>query len=193
MGNSISQKVIDGIRFTKDDKLVVPLHDAKGEIHSLQFIDEDGKKTFLKGGKKIGNFFMIDAGNVTKSKEIYLVEGFATGVSIHIATNKPVAVTFDAGNIEHVLKNLKDSHPNKEFTIAADNDLWKESNIGREKAELAAKKFGAKVILPEFTIAHKDEMPTDFNDLHKLSGIHEVKRQLESHQIIREHHHDLQI
>lgn len=76
----ISQKVIDGIRFTKDDKLVVPLHDAKGEIHSLQFIDENSKKTFLKGGKKIGNFFMIDASNVAKSKEIYLVEGFATGI-----------------------------------------------------------------------------------------------------------------
>lgn len=189
----ISQKVIDGIRFTKDDKLVVPLHDAKGEIHSLQFVDEDGKKTFLKGGKKIGNFFMIDAGNVTKSKEIYLTEGFATGVSVHMATNKPVAVTFDAGNIEHVLKNLKDSHPNKEFTIAADNDLWKESNIGREKAELAAKKFGAKVILPEFTLAHKNETPTDFNDLHKLSGLHEVQRQIELHHIIHEYHHDLQI
>lgn len=57
------------------------------------------------------------------------------------------------------------------------------------------KKFGAKVILPEFTIAHKDEMPTDFNDLHKLSGIHEVQRQIQSHQVIinHEHQHDLQI
>lgn len=185
----INQKVIDGIRFTKDDKLVVPVQDAKGEIHSLQFIDDEGKKTFMKGGKKIGNFFMIDAAKLEKSKEIYLAEGFATGVSIHMATNKPVAITFDAGNIEHVLKNLKEAHPNKEFTIAADNDLWKENNIGREKAELAAKKFGAKVMLPHFTLAHKDDMPTDFNDLHKLSGLHEVQRQIESH----EHHHDLQI
>lgn len=189
----INQKVIDGVRFTKDDKIVVPVQDAKGKIHSLQFIDDDGKKTFLKGGKKIGNFFMIDDDKVADSKEIYLAEGFATGVSIHLATNKPVAITFDAGNIEHVLKNLKEIHPSKEFTIAADNDLWKDNNVGREKAESAAKKFGAKVILPSFSLTHKDDMPTDFNDLHKLSGIHEVQRQLESHHIIHEHHHDLQL
>jgi len=123
---------------------------------------------------------------------VVLKLGF-TIVSIHMATNKPVAITFDAGNIEHVLKNLKEAHPNKEFTIAAGNDLWKERNVGKEKAEFAAQKYGAKVIVPNFSLAHKDELPTDFNDLHKLSGIHEVQRQIESHQIIHEHHHDLQI
>jgi conjugative relaxase-like TrwC/TraI family protein len=191
----INQKVIEGVRFTKDDKLAIPVHDTKGIIQSLQIIDSEGKKTFLTGGKKMGNFFMIDSSKMKDSKEIYLAEGFATGVSVHMATNKPVAVTFDAGNLEHVLKNLKEAHPNKEFTIAADNDLWKESNIGKEKAELAARKFGAKVILPNFTIAHKDETPTDFNDLHKLSGIKEVQKQIQSHQVVinHEHHHDLHI
>ena len=167
----INHKIIDGVRFTKDDKLVVPIHDANEEIHSLQFIDPDGTKKFLTGGKKQGNFFMIDQDKVKDSKTIYLAEGFATAATINIATDKPVAVSFDAGNIEHVLKNLKTTHPDKEFIIAADNDLWKENNIGKEKAELAAQKHGAKVILPKFTLAHKDEMPTDFNDLHKLYQI----------------------
>jgi len=189
---NISQQVIEGVRFTKDDKLVIPLQDAKGQIHSLQFIDSAGKKTFLKGGKKLGNFFMIDSTKVKDSKEIYLAEGFATGVSIHMATNKPVAITFDAGNIEHVLKNLKEIHPTKNFTIAADNDLWKEHNVGREKAEIVAQKFGAKVILPNFSLSHKDELPTDFNDLHKLSGINEVQKQL-GHQITYNHHIDFHL
>jgi putative DNA primase/helicase len=191
----ISNKVIEGVKFTKDNKLVVPLQDTKGVIHSLQFINEDGSKIFMKNGKKIGCFFMIDSDKVKDSKEIYLAEGFATGVSIHLATNKPVAITFDAGNIEHVLKNLKEVHPNKEFTIAADNDLWKEHNVGKEKAEIAAQKYGAKVVLPNFTLAHKDEMPTDFNDLHKLSGLHELQKQLATHQVDvnrdHEHHHNL--
>jgi phage/plasmid primase-like uncharacterized protein len=52
----INHKIIDGVRFTKDDKLVVPAHDTKGEIHSLQFIDQDGAKKFLTFGKKQGNF-----------------------------------------------------------------------------------------------------------------------------------------
>jgi len=190
----INQRIIEGVRFTKDDKLVVPVQDVKGELHSLQFISEDGSKIFLKNGKKMGCFFMIAPEKIKDSKEIYLAEGFATAVSIHMATNKPVAVSFDAGNIEHVLRNLKEVHPNKEFTIAADNDLWKEHNVGKEKAEIAAQKYGAKVVLPNFTLSHKDEMPTDFNDLHKLSGIHEVQRQIETHQITHEHHnHDLQI
>ena len=131
---------------------------------------------------------------IKDSKTIYLAEGFATAATINIATNKPVAASFDAGNIEHVLKNLKSSYSNKEFIIAADNDLWKEHNIGKEKAEMAAQKYGAKVILPNFTLAHKDEAPTDFNDLHKISGIHEVQRQITEHQILYEQpSHDLRI
>lgn len=184
----INQKVVTGVRFTKDDKLVIPLQDTKGNIHSLQFVDHDGNKTFLKVGKKQGNFFMIDQEKLNDSKEIYLAEGFAIGVTVNLATNKPVAITFDAGNIEHVLKNLKEVHPN----IAADNDLWKDHNGGRKKAELAAHQYGAKVLLPKFTLAHKDDAPTDFNDLHRLEGISEVHKQLDqSHQNIIEHHHNL--
>jgi conjugative relaxase-like TrwC/TraI family protein len=189
----INHKVIDGIRFTKDNKLVVPVHDVNGEIYSLQFIDQNGEKKFLTGGKKQGNFFMIDQEKVKDSKTIYLAEGFATAATINIATNKPVAVSFDAGNIEHVLKNLKTTHPEKEFIIAADNDLWKENNIGKEKAELAAQKYGAKIILPKFTLSHKDEMPTDFNDLHKFEGISEVRRQLDQHHIEHVHQNHLTI
>lgn len=33
------------------DSLVVPLHDAAGVIHSLQYIAEDGTKRFLTGGR----------------------------------------------------------------------------------------------------------------------------------------------
>jgi hypothetical protein len=136
---------------------------------------------------------MIDQDKVKDSKTIYLAEGFATAATINIATDKPVAVSFDAGNIEHVLKNLKTTHPEKEFIIAADNDLWKENNIGKEKAELAAQKHGAKIILPKFTLAHKDEMPTDFNDLHKLEGISEVRRQLDQQHIEHVHQNHITI
>ena len=107
-----------------------------------------------------------------------MAEGFATAVTIHKATNCPVVVCFDAGNVEHVLGNLKTKYPNKDFIIAADNDMWKENNVGKEKAEIAAIKYDAKVILPSFKYGHKDHLPTDFNDLEKLSGINEVKRQI---------------
>ena len=178
----LDHEIIANLKLTKDNRLVIPLHDVKGQIHSLHYINENGEKRFLAKAKKLGNFFMINSDKLNQEKTIYLAEGFATAATISIATKKPVAACFDAGNIEHVLKNLKETHPNKEFIIAGDNDQWKEKNVGKEKAELAAKKYGAKVILPQFSQSHKDKMPTDFNDLHKLEGISQVVKQLNQHQ-----------
>lgn len=36
--------------------------------------------------------------------------------------------------------------------------------------------------MPQFSQSHKDKMPTDFNDLHKLEGIAQVAKQLNQHQ-----------
>ena len=104
--NIIDAKNITGIKFTKDNQIVIPLTDTQNKIHSLQYINQDGSKKFLKGGEKQGNFFLItkdDANNknLKQEKEIYLAEGFATAASIHQATNKPVAVCFDAGVMVH--------------------------------------------------------------------------------------------
>ena len=172
------------VRFNKKGDLIIPARDADGKIWTLQSIKNDGSKKFLKDGKKQGNFFLMMKNNssLPQEKEIILAEGFATAASIHQATGKAVAVCFDAGNIEHVLKNLKSAHPGKEFTIAADNDAWKDNNVGKEKAIAAATKYGAKVILPHFQDAHKTHKPTDFNDLHKLAGIGEIQRQFTSRQ-----------
>ena len=62
--------------------------------------------------------------------------------------------------------------------IAGDNDCWKAVNTGREKAEEAARKYGCSVIFPTFK--NTETKPTDFNDLHVLEGIEEVKRQINS-------------
>ncbi len=201
--NIIAARNISGIKFTKDKRIVIPVTDIANKIHSLQYIDLEGNKRFLPGGKKQGNFFLItqnDNKNLKQEKELYLAEGFATAVSIHQATNKPVAVCFDAGNIEHVLKNLKSVHPDKQFIIAADNDLWGKENTGRTKAELAARKYNVKMIIPEFNkIAvsefkkiYPNKNPTDFNDLHKVSGINEVRRQIfDSDHVIEHHNHNI--
>jgi len=193
----INQKVIEGIKFTQDNKIVVPLYNLKGEIQTLQFIDDKGQKTFLKGGKKQGNFFIIDENKFKDSKDIYLAEGFATAVSINMALNKPVIVAFDAGNIDPVLKNFTTAFPKKNYIITADNDLYGEKNIGLHKANLAGQKYGAKIISPNFNnlnLPHNDLnlqhlKPTDFNDLHQIAGIEIVKNQIQnSAQMIAKHH-----
>ena len=79
--------------------LVMPVMDADGTIHSLQFIwpkkDEEGKdKKFLFGGAVEGHCFTI-IGN----ERLYICEGYATGASIHAATGGTVICAFNAGNI----------------------------------------------------------------------------------------------
>lgn len=181
------------IRFTKDNRIIVPLKDANNKIRTLQFISEDGKKMYMKGGQKTGNFFTFEDEKLSKSATIYLTEGFATAASIYMATNSAVVACMDANNIEPTLRNLKEKYPNKEFIIAADNDRFtkingKNVNYGKLKAEEASKKHDAKVILPNFNNHNNKEQKnlrlTDFNDLHGHKGIKELKNQINHHEKI---------
>lgn len=100
------------------DSLVVPLRDAAGVIHSLQYIAEDGTKRFLTGGRMSGGYFAIG-----KSRgKIYIVEGFATGATVHEVAREAVAVAFNAGNLEAVAKALKEKYPDATLVIAGDDD-----------------------------------------------------------------------
>src|SRR5690606_2569209 len=84
-----------------------------------------------------------------------------------------------AGNLEHCLKNIKSKYPDQNYIIAADNDSLKgKNNTGTEKAIEAAQKYGAKAISPKFThYEHRRNLSSDFNDLHKIEGIAEVRKQ----------------
>ena len=88
--------------------LVVPMRDG-GELHSLQFIDQNGDKRFLAGGRVAGCYYSI--GNPKVAAALCIAEGFATGATIHEATGYPVAVAFNAGNLEPVARALRSKFP----------------------------------------------------------------------------------
>lgn len=165
-----------GIRFGMDTAayIAVPLCDVAGTQWSVQKIYDDGNKQFLKGGRKKGCFHIL--GKLEVHTETYVCEGYATGATIHEATGKPVCVCFDAGNMKPVLASLAAFYPVKNWVIAADNDAYTDTNIGKIKAEEAAQHFGCRVLSPSF----KDTAtkPTDYNDLAVLEGMETVKRQL---------------
>ncbi|HUX72366.1 MAG TPA: hypothetical protein VMV25_00555, partial [Steroidobacteraceae bacterium] len=46
-----------GLRVDTNGRLLVPVRDRKGELHSLQFISGDGDKRFLPGGCIAGNYY----------------------------------------------------------------------------------------------------------------------------------------
>ena len=128
------------------DSLLVPVLDAQGIIQSLQIIQPDGSKRFLTGGKMAGGRSWIGQ----PGPAMVICEGFATGAAIHEATRLPVCVAFNAGNLLAVAKDIRSQHQDARIILAADNDIHPDRpNVGRQKAQEAAKAIEGTVALPE--------------------------------------------
>lgn len=151
-----------------EGQIVVPISDGN-ELISLQFIDYEGRKKYLKGSRKSGGCFEI--GKYTSN--ILVTEGLATGCSVFESTNLMTVVAFDAGNLSPVVENLKKKYPEAKIIICADNDQYSDVNMGIKKATGAAKKYRCCIAIPEFL--NIDTRPTDFNDLMILEGSENVK------------------
>jgi putative DNA primase/helicase len=155
--------------------LVLPLRDANGELHSLQFIGADGVKKFLAGGRIAGCFFTVGE---KPDGPLVIVEGCATGASVHEATGFATVGAMNAGNLLAASKALREKFPSREIIVAGDNDQFTNGNPGLSKAREAAKAIGALLAVPQF--ADVTTKPTDFNDLHQLQGLDAVKTQIQS-------------
>ena len=95
--------------------VVVPLFDVlTGEQKGQQEIFPDGRKRFSKGMNKTNLGCFIGE----PSKVLFVAEGWATAVAIHLATKQQALFALDAKTLVKTAKNL--NHPN--VKIAADND-----------------------------------------------------------------------
>lgn len=159
-----------GVRFCAG-KLVVPVYN-NGQLVSLQWIQPDGEKMFMTGTPKKGAYFYIGKRR-DKTDVIAIVEGYATGASVYMATGWPVFVAFDAGNLEAVALQVRQKYETARIVICADKDS---SGVGQAKANQAAKAVDAEVALPKF--ASSDTESTDFNDVHVKLGIDALTSQL---------------
>ncbi len=117
-----------GLRFTKNGSAVLPLLDAAGKIHGLQFLRNaaqakasrrPAKEFWPAGLVKKGHFHLIGS-----PQHIVLIgEGYATCASLHEATGYPIAVAFDAGNLAPVAAALHKRYPKARILICADDDV----------------------------------------------------------------------
>lgn len=130
------------IRVTGDGRLIIPMISPEGEIASIQFIDSEGEKKYLKGGNSKGVHFML--GLVKPDQPVYVAEGYATAYSIYEASGNATAIAFSAGNLDAVTKMIR-AHHTGEIVIVADND---ESGTGIKEAEKAALNSRARVVIP---------------------------------------------
>ena len=185
-----------------DDCLLIPIYDGDGTLWNVEAIftaklnisGKERDKDFLFGARKAGMHFLIGQfpENTQAVFDCYIPEGFSTGMSIHMATALPVVVAFDAGNVPPVAEAIRKKYPNARIIIAGDDDRWRVDaqgqplpNAGRIKAVEAANRFSCRVMFPVFADATLErlraageKLPTDWNDLHCLEGMDEVRRQL---------------
>lgn len=167
--------------------LLVPMRDERKRVWSVQAIFEkqtkifgsERDKDFIYGGRKKGLWHSIGK---PVDATVLVGEGYATCASVHAATGHAVLVAFDAGNLIEVARKVRAIMPSARIGILADNDAWTTNqsgqpwNTGVEKATAAAEAVGGILIVPKFTDV--ETKPTDFNDLHKLSGLRAVADQV---------------
>lgn len=158
--------------------LVVPARDGDGGLHSLEFINPEGVKRFLKDGVVEGHFHGL--GDPRGARALLLCEGYATGASLHRASGLPVMVCFNRANLLPVARDLRRRYPEARLVMAADDDRHTPGNPGRRDAQEAARWVGGAVILPDFTGLDRRSEPTDFNDLQVLGGVPRLQAALQT-------------
>lgn len=170
-----------GVRFAPGGGLLVPVRDATGKLWNVQRIaptkPEGGapEKLFLKGGRKSGLWHMLgEVGGGVGADEppavVLIAEGYATAATLHEATGYPVAVAFDAGNLVHVARALRQQYPAALLAVCGDDDRDTQAktgnNPGREKAAAAARAVHGLALFPKGL----PDGGSDFNDLAQHVG-----------------------
>jgi len=128
--------------------IVLPIHDQNFDLVGAEQIGRDGRKMCIEGSRKNGNGLML--GDASRSPVLGVAEGWATGVSIHIALNGlPVLITFGAANLS-AAQNFR--RPDQHVWFFADND-----KVGIDAAHEASRNCNPHgyVLIPRLA---------DFND-----------------------------
>lgn len=169
--NSWKYKDDNGALQTIENCLIVPLY-FRGSLVSLQAIspykiEKSGKLTnkfYMWGAQKKGVYAFIGE----RTETLLLCEGWATGATLHEATQLQTYIALDSGNLLHVAKELRKANPLARIVICADNDQYKKVNAGIRAATKAAIAIDADMVFPKFR--NTSIKPTDFNDLYNECG-----------------------
>ena len=160
------------------DQLLVPMRHGPGPLVGLQVIQADGSRKFLTGTPAAGAYMTL--GKPSRTGWVVICEGYATGVSIHLATGYCVVVAFSAGNLLAVAAKIRAALSEAVLVLAADDDFQTQGNPGVTAAHAAAAAVSGLVAVPRW-IDDRGE-GTDFNDLHLAEGLDAVRQCFEDPQ-----------
>ena len=144
----------------KGDLLFVPLKDVRGILWGCELIAGDGSKASGFGARRPGVFFPVKGG-----EKIWICEGVATAISLHMDTGDSVAACAGASQIAHTVQALQRVFSGRPISIMADDD-----HAGLAAAKQAGYLYGVKVCKPDFNGLDRGESDTDYNDLMRLKN-----------------------
>lgn len=143
--------------------LVVPMYDEAGQLANVQLIDGDGTRAYLPGkGTKAGRTHFIDG----EGDCVALAEGYASALSVSMATGWPTYAAFDASNLPSVIEGIAKRHPGKTIVICGDHD--REDQRGRRAGHHYAEK--AATLVSGAVIAMPAAEGTDWDDHRQAHG-----------------------
>lgn len=153
-----------------DDKAkqtIIPAMDATGKIWTAQYIQKNGVKRFAKDGRKEGCFHPLGGLEAIAAAPVLVVaEGYATARSLSAVLGFGTVAAFDSGNLGAVAQALHEKYPEKPVVVAGDDDahllFTLGNNVGRAKAQEAAKSVGGKAIFPTFApgeVVYPSDLP----------------------------------
>jgi putative DNA primase/helicase len=130
------------------DALLIPIYGADGRVWTLEAINPDGEKDYLKGGRKRGGFYPL--GKIRGASCVLIGEGLATVATVHAVSGAPAVAAMDSGNLSAVALAVRALAPDAEIILLADNDIKSDgSNPGLKAATEAAQAVGGFVAAPE--------------------------------------------
>lgn len=163
--------------------LVFPLYDKDGRVANVQKISVDGDKRFLKKLPREGLFCPL-WNDTSDTSRPFVVEGFATGLSVLEATDRLTIVALCCENLSGAIRTATKyllqawkltERPESffsRFIILADNDI---SGAGEEGARTASRELGCSyAVIPNFGNAKI----TDANDFASVYGIEALNKLL---------------
>lgn len=158
--------------FLKGLLLLIPVY--RGPVlQTVELIDADGGKYFLKDAVKSGGYWMTrNPAAYQTASVIGIGEGVATVMSVDLVKGFPCIAAMDCGNLIKVARHFRGINPRARQVILSD------VGNGEMQAVDAANACHGVVALPRFTDALRTQFkkvtggdkPTDWNDYFIATG-----------------------
>ena len=177
-----------GLRFRSTPQYgnvaVVPMRDSTGKLWSYQILNSDGSKRMAAGGRTTGLYHLLRPfkTSVSSTPEVIgLAEGYATAATCLELSGIPVACAFSSENLVAVTEALLELFSSANLIVFADNDRHLPTNTGLNHALEAQQLSPSRVIIatPNFGSLPPAKDASDWNDLVRILGVEEAKRQLQ--------------